>query len=90
MKLDEVVNRMDINRRDQETMERLQQECHEMVEALMTSKDNRSLFNFAKHSLTYQDATNVWLFIKLAQAQSRIEELEYKVARLEDPPQPYY
>lgn len=40
----------------------LQQECHTAVEALMKST-----------KLTYQDATNVWIFKKLAELEDEIE-----------------
>jgi hypothetical protein len=46
--------------------EQLQEDCHKVVGDIM----GRS------QKVSYQDATNVWLFNKLAELQNRIEELE--------------
>lgn len=46
--------------------ERLQDDCHKVVEAVMQESNK----------VSYQDATNVWLFNKLAELENRIEELE--------------
>ena len=42
--------------------EQLQEQCHQMVE-------------LTKGNTSYQDATNVWLFTKIAQLELRIEQL---------------
>lgn len=46
----------------------LQKSCHEFTEILMK----------ANPKVSYQDATNVWLFDKLAELQIRIDKLEDK------------
>jgi hypothetical protein len=50
----------------------LQKECHAVVDFLFAEEAKAS----GTSSLNYQDATNTWLFYKLAQMALRIEELE--------------
>ena len=45
--------------------EQLQKDCHKTVDSI-TSKAKAS----------YQDATNVWLFTKLAEIETRLKKLE--------------
>jgi hypothetical protein len=45
--------------------EKLQDECHATVEAVINEK-----------SVNYQDATNVWIFKKLAELQHEINMLK--------------
>jgi hypothetical protein len=45
--------------------EKLQDECHAAVGAVMSEKD-----------VSYQDATNVWMFKKLAELQHEINMLK--------------
>jgi hypothetical protein len=54
---------------DQEILtiaEHLQQDCHQTVEVIMYEKKNA----------TVQDATNVWMYRKLAEMELRIRQLE--------------
>ena len=55
----------------EELTENLQNDCHKTVEAILKDKPNCS----------YQDATNVWLFKKLAELELSIEELQIKDSR---------
>ena len=48
--------------------EKLQNNCHQTVEAILKDKPNCS----------YQDATNVWLFKELAELKLSIAELMIK------------
>lgn len=50
----------------QELAEQFQEECHEQNKEIIKRLD----------TCTTQDATNVWLFIKLAELQLRIQTLE--------------
>ena len=52
----------------QKRAEKLQEECHAIVEVI---KENNSMIG-------YQDATNVWMFRKLAELELKNEELEKK------------
>jgi len=56
-----------------EITEQLQKECHEAVELIM--KKNKKV--------SYQDATNVWLFSKLSEYQKRISRLEDRTSGLQ-------
>lgn len=50
----------------QKRAEKLQEECHTIVEFV---KENNSMMG-------YQDATNVWMFRKLAELELQIDELK--------------
>lgn len=52
----------------QQTAEHFQEDCHRTVEVIML--DNKS------GAMIPQDATNVWLYRKLAEMEIRIKELE--------------
>ena len=56
----------------EELTENLQNNCHQTVEAILKDKPNCS----------YQDATNVWLFKKLAELELSVEELQVKESRI--------
>lgn len=56
-----------------DTTEQLQTECHKAVELIM--KKNKEV--------SYQDATNIWLFTKLAEYQKRISKLENRTSGLQ-------
>lgn len=53
-------------------MDSIQFECHKFVEKCITEKV----------SISYQDATNTFMFLKLAELQNRIEYLE-KINKIE-------
>lgn len=55
-----------------EIMEDIQHKCHTFVEKAMKGNS----------SISYQDATNTFLFTKLAELQNRIEYLE-KINKIE-------
>ena len=52
--------------KQQKIAEKLQEDCHKTVEAVL--KESKKV--------SYQDATNVWLFNKLAEMELRLQELE--------------
>lgn len=52
----------------QKRAEKLQEECHTTVEFI---KENNSIIG-------YQDATNVWMFRKLAELELEVETLKKK------------
>lgn len=57
----------------QKLAEEFQQECHEMVELIKKSTEN----GVTKHNgISYQNATNVWIFKKLAEMQHQIDQLK--------------
>lgn len=49
-----------------DTTENFQNDCHSLVKAIIAEKP----------SCTVQDATNVWLFKKLAEFEVRLRQLE--------------
>lgn len=51
-----------------QTTEHFQKDCHSLVEAILDEK-----------KVGYQDATNVWLFKKLAEFEVRLRQLENAV-----------
>jgi hypothetical protein len=58
------------------TAENIQNECHKTVEAIMKETG----------SVSYQDATNVFLFRKLAEYELMIGRLSSKITDLEELP----
>lgn len=52
-----------------ETTERFQNECHALTKEIIEQKPK----------CTVQDATNVWLFKKLAEFEVRLRQLEFVV-----------
>jgi hypothetical protein len=58
---------MDVNNEITVTAELFQQQCHKHVEAVLST---------SKKVVSYQDATNTWLFYKLAELQQQIQELK--------------
>lgn len=52
-----------------ETTERFQKECHDLTKEIIEQKPK----------CTVQDATNVWLFKKLAEFEVRLRQLEFIV-----------
>jgi hypothetical protein len=57
------------NKQLQDETEKIQNECHEMIKGIITESP----------SLSYQDATNVFLFAKLAQQQIMIDMLTERI-----------
>jgi hypothetical protein len=57
----------------EELTENLQNDCHKTVTAIIEGSQIEG-----KPDVTYQDATNVWLFKKLAELELLIEELQIK------------
>jgi hypothetical protein len=45
---------------------KLQEDCHRTIE---------ELYKLSDHMLLYQDATNVWIFKKLAELELKIERI---------------
>lgn len=58
----------------QEITEQFQKQCHALVNIVMSHRTD-SPPKLAK-SYSYQDATNVWLFLKLAEFEFRLREVE--------------
>lgn len=50
----------------EELADAFQKDCHWTVERIILQKPK----------VTYQDATNVWMFVKLAELEIRLRELE--------------
>lgn len=53
-----------------EIAEQFQKECHSTVDAALSRMSHRSSLEH------YQDATNVWIFYKLAEFEMRLREIE--------------
>ena len=64
---------MELTKENLETMlnvaDVFQEDCHEVVEMVM---------KMSKKEITSQDATNVWIFRKLAEFEFRLRKLEEK------------
>ena len=56
--------------------EKLQDECHKYVDAFYKEID--------RPEKQYQDEVNCWMFIEFAKQQSRIQELETNLKRLQE------
>lgn len=52
-----------------EIYEQFQKHCHALINIIVSHR---------KDSYSYQDATNVWLFLKLAEFELRLREIEKK------------
>lgn len=55
------------------TTERFQKECHDMVEEILI--ETKTI-----ESGSVQDATNVWLFKKLAEFNNRLSQIEHFIS----------
>ena len=61
-----------MSKEQEELTEKLQLECHGFIEKIIEISGKYD-------SKSYQDATNVWLFSKLAELQLKNQELESKI-----------
>ena len=59
---------MQIEERIQVKTGELQMECHSLVQNIINQSEDKS-------SIKYQDAFNVWLFMKLAELEIKINDL---------------
>jgi hypothetical protein len=62
-------NLIDLNATEMDIAEEIQQECHMAIEFIMKKKPECS----------YQEATDVWLFTRLAKMEYRMRKLKHAI-----------
>lgn len=67
------MNQKELNQEIKDRSNQIQKECHSYIDAVVDSMNPEE-----RKKAEYQDMTNAWLFLKLAQLEMKIEKLNKK------------